>query len=262
MPLSQSELIRLLESLRSTDGIELIRAIAERMVQELIEAEASAQIGAEWNEHTPTRTNIRNGHRERVLTTLAGDLDLEIPKARTGSFFPSLLERRRRINQALYAVIMEAYVHGDSTRSVDDLVKALGGDSGISKSEVSRISAALDEPLTAFRTRPLGHVRFPYVYLNATYCKTRVNHQIVSRAVVVATGVTEDGNREVLGQWGLPCSNEVESLGKVGDSESEAFWKEFLRSLRERGLSGVRLVVTDQHSGLVAAVRKVMLSVA
>lgn len=249
MALSQSELIRLLESLRSTDGIELVRAIAERMVQELIEAEASAHIGAEWNEHTPTRTNIRNGHREKVLTTLAGDLDLEIPKVRTGSFFPSLLERRRRIDQALYAVIMEAYVHGVSTRSVDDLVKALGGDSGISKSEVSRICAALDEPLTAFRTRPLDHVRFPYVYLDATYCKARVNHQIVSRAVVVATGITEDGNREVLGLM-------------VGDSESEAFWKEFLCSLRERGLSGVRLVVTDQHAGLVAAVRKVMLGAA
>ncbi|MFD7714224.1 IS256 family transposase [Streptomyces sp. NPDC059785] len=249
MALSQSELIRLLESLRSTDGIELVRAIAERMVQELIEAEATAHIGAEWNEHTPTRTTIRNGHREKVLTTLAGDLDLEIPKVRTGSFFPSLLERRRRIDQALYAVIMEAYVHGVSTRGVDDLVKALGGDSGISKSEVSRICQALDEPLTAFRTRPLDHVRFPYVYLDATYCKARVNHQIVSRAVVVATGITEDGNREVLGLM-------------VGDSESEAFWKEFLRSLRERGLSGVRLVVTDQHSGLVAAVRKVMLGTA
>jgi hypothetical protein len=126
MALSQSELIRLLESLRSTDGIELIRTIAERMVRELIEAEASAHIGAEWNEHTPTRTTIRNGHRDKVLTTLADDLDLEIPKVRTGSFFPSLLERRRRIDQALYAVIMEAYVHGVSTRSVDDLVKALG----------------------------------------------------------------------------------------------------------------------------------------
>ncbi|GAQ57519.1 transposase, Mutator family [Streptomyces acidiscabies] len=144
MALSQSELIRLLESLRSTDGIELIRAIAQPMVQELIEAEATAHVGAEWNEHPPTRTNVLNGHREKVLTTLAGDLDLEIPKVRTGSFFPSLLERRRHIDQALYAVIMEAYVHGVSTRSVDDLVKALGGDSGISESEVSRICAALD----------------------------------------------------------------------------------------------------------------------
>ena len=154
MALSQSDLIRLLESLRSSDGIELVRSVAERMLQELIEAEATAHIGAEWNEHTASRTALRNGHRDKVLTTLAGDLDLEIPKVRTGSFFPSLLERRRRIDQALYAVIMEAYVHGVSTRSVDDLVKALGGDTGISKSEVSRICAALDEPLTAFRTRP------------------------------------------------------------------------------------------------------------
>src|SRR5213593_2769770 len=178
MALSQSDLYRLIESLRSSDGLELVRSVAERMLQELIEAEAAAKIGAEWNEHTDTRTNYRNGHRDKTLTTQAGDLDLAIPKLRTGSFFPSLLERRRRIDQALYAVIMEAYVHGVSTRSVDDLVKALGGDSGISKSEVSRICAALDEPLTAFRTRPLDHVRFPYVYLDATYCKARVNHQI------------------------------------------------------------------------------------
>jgi transposase-like protein len=166
--------------------------VAERMLQELIEAEATAHIGAEWNEHTASRTALRNGHRDKVLTTLAGDLDLEIPKVRTGSFFPSLLERRRRIDQALYAVIMEAYVHGVSTRSVDDLVKALGGDTGISKSEVSRICAALDEPLTVFRTRPLDHTRFPYVYLDATYCKVRVNHQIVSQAVVIATRITDN----------------------------------------------------------------------
>ncbi|MFJ9251045.1 IS256 family transposase [Streptomyces sp. NPDC101776] len=249
MALSQSDLIRLLESLRSSDGIELVRSVAERMLQELIEAEATAHIGAEWNEHTASRTALRNGHRNKVLTTLAGDLDLEIPKVRTGSFFPSLLERRRRIDQARYAVIMEAYVHGVSTRSVDDLVKALGGDTGISKSEVSRICAALDEPLTVFRTRPLDHTRFPYVYLDATYCKVRVNHQIVSQAVVIATGITEEGGREVLGLM-------------VGDSETEVFWKEFLRSLRERGLGGVRLVITDNHSGLVTAVRKVMLGAA
>jgi putative transposase len=195
------------------------------MVQELIEAEASAHIGAEWNERTPSRTNIRNGHRDKVLTTLAGDLDLEIPKVRTGSFFPSLLERRRRIDQALYAVIMEAYVHGVSTRSVDDLVKALGGDSGISKSELSRICAALDEPLTAFRTLPLDHVRFPYVYLDATHCKARVNHQIVSRAVVVATGGTP-GRRlgehhrrrrpRGPGPWGSPAR----AKPRVGRSET------------------------------------------
>ncbi|MFJ9479987.1 IS256 family transposase [Streptomyces mirabilis] len=249
MALSQHDLLRLMESLRTADGIELIRVVAQRILQELIEAEATAHIGAEHGEHTETRTTMRNGHREKVLTTQAGDLDLAIPKVRTGAFFPSLLERRRRIDQALYAVIMEAYVQGVSTRSVDDLVKALGGDTGISKSEVSRICGDLDTELVVFRTRPLDHTSFPYIYLDATYCKARVNHQIVSQAVVIATGITEDGGREVLGLM-------------VGDSETEVFWSEFLRSLRERGLTGVRLVIADHHSGLVKAVRKVMLGAA
>ena len=246
MALSQHDLLRLLESLRSADGLELVRSVAERMLQELIEAEATARIGAEWNEHTDARTALRNGHREKTLTTQAGDLGLGIPKLRSGSFFPVLLERRRRIDQALFAVVMEAYVHGVSTRSVDDLVKALGSDTGISKSEISRICQDLDVQLSAFRQRRLDHVRFPYVYLDATYCKARVQHQIVSRAVVIATGITEDGGREVLGVM-------------VGDSESEASWTAFLRSLRERGLGGVRLVIGDHHLGLVAAIRKVML---
>ena len=249
MALSQHDLLRLMESLRTADGIELIRVLAQRILQELIEAEATAHIGAEPGEHTETRTTMRNGHRAKLLTTQAGDLDLAIPKVRTGSFFPSLLERRRRIDQALYAVVMEAYVQGVSTRSVDDLVKALGGDTGISKSEVSRICSDLDVELNVFRTRPLDHTRFPYIYLDATYCKARVNHQIVSQAVVIATGITEDGAREVLGLM-------------VGDSETEVFWSTFLRSLRERGLTGVRLVIGDHHLGLVKAVRKVMLGAA
>ena len=249
MALSQRDLLRLMESLRTADGIELVRTLAQRILQELIEAEATAHIGAAPGEHSETRTTMRNGHRGKVLTTQAGDLDLAIPKVRTGSFFPSLLERRRRIDQALYTVIMEAYVHGVSTRSVDDLVKALGSDTGISKSEVSRICGALDTELNVFRTRPLDHTRFPYIYLDATYCKARVSHQIVSQAVVIATGITEDGGREVLGLM-------------VGDSETEVFWTEFLRSLRERGLAGVRLVIADHHLGLVKAVRKVMLGAA
>ncbi|MDH6223278.1 hypothetical protein M2169_000248 [Streptomyces sp. MJP52] len=199
MALSQSDLLRLLESLRSADGLELVREVAERLLQELIEAEASAKIGAEWGEHSDTRTTWRNGHREKTVTTQAGDLELAIPKLRAGSFFPSLLERRRRIDQALYAVVMEAYVHRVSTRSVDDLVKALGSDTGISKSEVSRICADLDEQLEAFRSRPLDHIRFPYLFLDATYVKARVGHRIVSQAIVIATGVTEDGCREVVG---------------------------------------------------------------
>lgn len=249
MALSQSDLTKLLESLRAADSVEMIRLALQRILQELIEAEATTVIGAAPYQHTPQRTTHRNGHRDRLLTSTAGDLELQIPKLRSGSFFPSLLERRRRVDRALFAVIMEAYVHGVSTRSVDDLVKALGADSGISKSEVSRICAGLDEETIAFRTRPLDHTAFPYVFLDATYCKVRINHQIVSQAVVIATGITTDGHREVLGL-------------AVGDSEDKAFWTEFLRSLRARGLSGVRLVISDAHTGLVAATRTVMLGAA
>ena len=153
MALSQSDLIACWSHYVRRTGSNSSAEVAERMLQELIEAEATARIGAQWNEHTETRTAFRNGHRDKTLTPQAGDLDLAIPKLRSGSFFPSLLERRRRIDQALYAVIMEAYVHGVSTRSVDDLVKALGADTGISKSEVSRICRDLDRQLTAFRSR-------------------------------------------------------------------------------------------------------------
>jgi transposase-like protein len=180
------------------------------------------------------------------LTTTAGDLDLRIPKLRTGSFFPSLLERRRRVDQALFAVVMEAYLHGVSTRKVDDLVKALGADTGISKSEVSRICAGLDEEVAEFRDRSLTGAAFPYVFLDATYCKARVGRRVVSQAVVIATGVRADGHREVLGF-------------DVGDSEDGAFWTAFLRSLKARGLHGVQLVVSDAHEGLKAAIGSVLL---
>jgi len=156
-----------------------------------------------------------------------------------------ILEPRRRIDQALYAVVMEAYVNGVSTRAVDDLVAALGIDSGISKSEVSRICAGLDESVTAFRSRPLHHTSFPYVFLDATYLHVRRTGQVTSMAVVVATGVTATGGREVLGV-------------DVGDSEDEVFWRAFLRSLKERGLAGVRLVISDQHAGLVAALGRIL----
>ena len=161
------------------------------------------------------------------MATQAGDIELKIPKLSHGSFFPTLLSPRRRIDQALHAVIMQAYVEGVSTRCVDDLVQALGIDSGISKSEVSRICARLDVEVDAFRNRSLAHVEFPYVYLDATYVKARDTHlhQVVSRAVVIATGVTAVGDREVLGL-------------AVGDSEDETFWTEFLRSLRATGSSG------------------------
>jgi putative transposase len=170
-------------------------------------------------------------------------VELKIPKLRQGSLFPSILERRRRIDRALFAVVMEAYVHGVSTRKVDDLVAALGGASGISKSEVSRICAGLDEEMAAFGARRLDHVEFPYLFADATYIKGRVGGQVVSRAVVVVTGVTINGEREVLG-----CA--------VGDTETEDFWAEFFRSLRSRGLRGVRLITSDHHEGLKAAIAK------
>jgi putative transposase len=157
-----------------------------------------------------------------------------------------VLERRRRIDQALYAVVMEAYVHGVSTRKVDALVQALGADAGISKSEVSRICAQMDEELEAFRSRDLSHVGFPYVFCDATYVKARVNGRVVSRAVVVATGITANGEREILGI-------------NVGDSEDRAFWTGFLSGLRQRGLSGVELVVSDAHVGLKAAIAQVFI---
>ncbi len=242
-----SALSELLAALQVGDGVDLVRELARWMLQELIELEATAAIGAGRYERTDDRATERNGHRPRVVSTKAGDLQVGIPKLREGSFFPSLLEPRRRIDQALYAVIMEAYVSGVSTRSVDDLVAAMGIDSGISKSEVSRICAGLDERVHAFRNRTLGHVEFPYVYLDATYVHVRDDAlgQVVSRAVVVATGITAQGGREVLGV-------------DIGDSEDETFWTAFLRSLKTRGLGGVRLVISDAHAGLTAAIRKCM----
>jgi len=198
---------------------------------------------------TPDRTTWRNGTRGKLVSTAAGDVTVAIPKLRTGSFFPSLLTPRRRIDVALHAVICEAYVHGVSTRKVDDLVAALGIEAGISKSEVSRVCGQLDAEIAAWRDRPLTHTWFPYLYLDATYCKARLAGRVVSQAVVVATGVSIDGRREVLGH-------------SVGDSESEAFWTEFLRSLRERGLAvgpaGVQLVISDAHSGLIKAIEAVL----
>jgi transposase-like protein len=243
MALSQSVASELLEAFRAGEGVDLIRESVRTVMQELIETEATEQIGAGRYERTETRTTQRNGSRPRLLATQAGDVELRIPKLRQGSFFPVILERRRRIDQALYAVVMEAWVNGVSTRAVDELVAALGIGTGISKSEVSRICAGLDDQVTAFRSRPLHHTSFPYVFLDATYLHVRRTGQVTSMAVVVATGVTATGGREILGI-------------DVGDSEDEVFWRGFLRTLRERGLSGVRLVVSDQHSGLVAALSR------
>ena len=256
MALSQSALLDLLDALNASDGVDVIRSAVQVMLQELIEAEATALIGAERHERTESRTVQRNGHRSRTLSTTAGDLELAIPKLRAGSFFPSLLEHRRRIDQALFAVVMEAYVTGTSVRKVDDLVKALGADTGISKSEVSRICADLDAEVAAFADRDLSEAAFPYVFLDATYCKARIGggkggkgSRVASQAVVVATGVSADGRREVLGL-------------AVGDSEDGAFWTAFLRSLKARGLHGTQLVISDAHVGLKSAIAAVMVGAA
>jgi putative transposase len=246
MALNQSALLEVLEALKVADVGDRVRQAAETIYQALIEAELTEAIGAAPHERSAERSNLRNGHRSRTLTTPAGDLELRIPKLRTGSFFPSLLERRRRVDQALFAVVMEAYLHGVSTRKVDDLVKALGADTGISKSEVSRICSDLDAEVGAFRDRSLAEQTFPYVFLDATYCKARVNRRVVSQAVVIATGVRADGWREVLGF-------------AVGDSEDGAFWTAFLRSLKARGLGGVQLVISDAHTGLKQAIGAVLI---
>jgi transposase-like protein len=249
MAIEHSSLLELLEALKAAGVDDRIRLAAQNMYQALIDAEAEGVIGAGFWERTENRTAVRNGSRPRTLTTTAGDLELRIPKLRTGSFFPSLLERRRRIDQALFAVVMEAYLHGVSTRKVDDLVKALGADTGISKSEVSRICKDLDADVAAFRDRSLKDTTYPYVFLDATYCKARVNHRVVSQAIVVAVGVSADGRREVLGM-------------DVGDSEDGAFWTAFLRGLKTRGLGGVQLVISDAHAGLKQAIATVLLGAA
>ena len=238
----QSAVSDLFEAFRSGEGVDLVRESVRIVLQELIESEASAVIGADRYERTPERVTERNGVRWRELMTKAGTVEVGIPKLRKGSFFPSVLEPRRRIDQALYAVVMEAWVNGVSTRAVDDLIQALGG-TGISKSEVSRICAALDEEVGKFRTRRLDAIEYPYVFLDATYLHVRDDRLVTSKAVVVATAVTADGRREILGL-------------DVGDSEDEVFWRGFLTALKGRGLGGVRLVISDQHAGLVAAIRR------
>lgn len=220
-----------------------IRDILAAAIQELIEAQLTHAIGAAPGERSDDRLAQRNGHRPKLLSTPAGDIEIGIPKLRTGSFFPELLEPRRRIDKALWAVIMTAYITGTSTRKVDDLVKALGCDSGISKSTVSRICAQIDADVTVLRTRRLDHQPFVYVWLDATYVHVRENRHVVSKAVVIATGLRADGHREVLGV-------------DVGDSENEVFWREFLTGLNDRGLGGVRLVISDAHAGLIAAIRR------
>jgi putative transposase len=218
---------------------EMIGFAAER----LMALETETLVGAVPGERTAERRNQRNGYRDRDWHTRAGTVELRIPKLRHGSYFPAFLEPRRMAEKALTAVIQEAYVQGVSTRSVDELVKALGME-GISKSQVSRLCGEIDERVQAFLTRPIEG-EWPYVWLDATYVKARRGHHIVSVAVIVAVGVNTDGRREVLGM-------------AIGHSEAEPFWVDFLRSLARRGLRGVKLVVSDAHEGLKAAITKVL----
>jgi putative transposase len=213
------------------------------LAQELMELELAEHVGAERHERSAERTGYRNGYRERPWDTRVGSIELQVPRVRDGSFFPSLLEPRRRAEKALVAVVQEAYVQGISTRRVDDLVQALGM-RGISKSQVSRLCAELDKEVERFRTRKLEGP-YPYVWLDATFVKVRENGRVVSQAIVIAIAVTANGEREVLGL-------------DVGPSENGAFWLAFLRDLAARGLSGVKLVTSDAHAGLKAAIGSVL----
>jgi transposase-like protein len=216
-----------------------VRVLAE----ELMEMELAEHVGAERHERTADRTGYRNGYRERPWDTRVGTIELKVPRVRDGSFFPSLLEPRRRAERALVAVVQEAYLQGVSTRRVDDLVQALGMQ-GISKSQVSRLCADLDKEVERFRTRRLEGP-YPYIWLDGTFVKVRENGRVVSQAIVIAIAVTTSGEREVLGM-------------DVGPSESGAFWLAFLRDLTARGLNGVKLVISDAHGGLKAAIGSVL----
>jgi putative transposase len=232
-------LLELIEKRADTDLVREMLAFAAARVMDL---EVETLTGAPAGARSPERLNQRNGYRERVWDTRAGRIDLAIPKLRKGSYFPAFLEPRRTAEKALTAVIQEAYVHGISTRAVDDLVKAMGA-SGISKSQVSRLCAEIDERVNAFLARPIEGA-WPYLWIDATYLKSRQAGRIVSVAVIIAVGVNTDGRREVLGV-------------ATGASEAEPFWTAFLRSLADRGLRGVKLVIADDHKGLRAAATKV-----
>jgi putative transposase len=235
-----AELVRKAEE---QGDVDFLRDGVRVLTQALMEIEVSQHLGAERHERTAERSGQRNGYREREWDTRVGTIGLRVPRVRDGSYFPTLLEPRKRAEQALVAVVREAYVQGVSTRKVDGLVQALGLD-GISKSQVSRLCETLDEEVERFRGRPLGGA-YPYVWLDATFVKVRAGGRVVAMAVVLAIGVNGDGQREVLGL-------------DVGPSEDGAFWLRFLRSLVARGLTGVELVISDAHQGLKGAIQAVL----
>jgi transposase-like protein len=236
------EMMTLRTLLEKSSDADLLREMIGFTAQRLMELEVESKTGAGYGEKSTERLAQRNGYRDRLWETRAWTVELRIPKLRQGSYFPGFLEPRRLAEKALTAVVQEAYVQGVSTRSVDDLVKAMGM-TGISKSQVSRLCEEIDEKVKAFLSRPLEG-DWPYLWIDATYLKVRQSGRIVSVAVIIAVGVNGDGRREVLGM-------------DIGPSEAETFWTDFLRKLARRGLRGVKLVISDAHEGIKAAVAKV-----
>ena len=237
------EMMSLKGLIEKAPDADLLREMISFAATRLMELEVGALTGAAHGKKDPNRLAQRNGYRGRGWETRAGTVELRIPKLRKGSYFPGFLEPRRMAEKALTAVIQEAYIQGISTRSVDDLVKAMGM-SGVSRSQVSRLCGEIDERVKTFLDRPIEG-DWPYLWIDATYLKVRENGRIVSVAVIIAVGVNADGRREVLGM-------------DIGPSEAETFWTAFLRKLARRGLRGVKLVISDAHEGIKASVSKVL----